>query len=63
MFGKDVEVQERDKDRYGRTVARVIVVGKDVSIELVKAGLAWHFKKYSKDPVLARQRWRPGGPR
>jgi len=26
----------------------------DVSVELVKAGLAWHYKQYSKDPVLAK---------
>ena len=25
-----------------------------MSLELVKAGLAWHFKRYSTDPVLAQ---------
>lgn len=34
-------------------VARVAVAEQDVSLELIKAGLAWHFKKYSSDPVLA----------
>jgi micrococcal nuclease len=54
VFGKQVEVLERDTDKYGRTVARVIVDGMDVSVELVRAGLAWHYKQYSKDPVLAK---------
>jgi micrococcal nuclease len=53
VFGKDVKVKEYNLDRYGRTVARVYVQGRDVSLELVKAGLAWHYKKYSSDPVLA----------
>jgi endonuclease YncB( thermonuclease family) len=53
VFGKDVEVKEYYPDRYGRMVARILVGGQDVSLELVKAGLAWHFKRYSSDPVLA----------
>ena len=53
VFGKDVQVKEVTLDRYGRIVARVYVDGKDTSLELVKAGLAWHFKRYSSDPILA----------
>lgn len=53
VYGKDVEVKEYNRDIYRRTVARVYIGGQDVSLELVKAGLAWHFKKYSSDPVLA----------
>lgn len=54
VFGKDVEVKEYNLDRYGRIVARVYVQGEDVSLELIKAGLAWHFKKYSSDAALAK---------
>ena len=53
VYGKDVEVKEYGRDIYRRIVARVYVEGKDLCLELVKAGLAWHFKKYSSDPVLA----------
>jgi len=52
-FGKEVTVDVRDVDRYGRLVARVSVGAQDVSVALVRAGLAWHFTKYSRDPVLA----------
>ena len=48
-----VTVKVKEPDRYGRLVARVIAEGKDVSHELVKAGLAWHFKKYSSERELA----------
>jgi len=54
VFGKNVEIYQKDIDKYGRTVARIIVNGKDVSLELVKAGLAWHYKEYSSDPELAK---------
>lgn len=53
VFGKDVQVNELSRDRYGRMVAKVYVGNLDVCLELVKAGLAWHFKRYSSDPVLA----------
>ncbi len=53
VFGKHVHILPKEKDRYGRLVARVQVEGKDVSLELVKAGLAWHYKRYSSDPGLA----------
>jgi endonuclease YncB( thermonuclease family) len=47
VFGKEVQIKEYYPDRYGRMVARVAVAEQDVSLELIKAGLAWHFKKYS----------------
>jgi len=54
VFGKDVEVKEDNLDMYGRMVAKVYVEGRDLCLELVRAGLAWHYKRYSSDPVLAK---------
>ena len=51
--GKSVTVIEKEKDEYGRTVARIFIDGRDVSVELLKAGLATHFKKYNPDWLLA----------
>ena len=53
VFGRVVTVDVRDIDRYGRLVARVSVDRQDVSLALVRAGLAWHFTRYSADPQLA----------
>ena len=53
VFGKVVDVRVQDVDRYGRLVARVQIGGSDLSLGLVQAGLAWHYKQYSTDPVLA----------
>jgi micrococcal nuclease len=51
-FQKQVIVDVETKDRYGRTVGRVYVQGVDVSAELVRQGLAWVYRKYTKDQKL-----------
>jgi endonuclease YncB( thermonuclease family) len=52
IFGRTVDVDVRDMDRYGRLVARVTVDGRDVSLALVQAGLAWYFTRSSRDVRL-----------
>lgn len=51
--GKTVDVIAKERDAYGRTAARVFVDGRDVSAELLKAGLATHYRKYNSDWLLA----------
>jgi micrococcal nuclease len=54
IAGEVVRVIIRDKDRYGRFVADVYQGdGVHVNAEIVKAGFAWHFTRYSDDPELA----------
>jgi micrococcal nuclease len=53
VFGKVVHVEVRDIDRYGRTVGRVVIDGRDASLEQVRGGLAWHYTRYSRDATLA----------
>lgn len=49
-FGKLVMIQHSSKrDRNGRLIGVIIVAGSNLNQELVRAGLAWHFKKYSTD--------------
>jgi micrococcal nuclease len=52
-FAKNVSVEVRDIDRYGRLVGRVFADRQDVSLAIVRAGFAWHYKQYSSDPALA----------
>jgi endonuclease YncB( thermonuclease family) len=52
-MGQPVEVYIEDRDRYGRTVARLEAGGVDVCRQMVADGLAWHFTRYSDDPALA----------
>ncbi len=55
-FGKVVRVRPHNKDRYGRTVADVVLPdGRVLNRELVRAGFAWWFHKYApRDTRLAR---------
>lgn len=46
VFGKQVNVDLGKTDRYGRSVGKVIVGGVDANLEQVRAGYAWHYKKY-----------------
>ncbi|MFX0200221.1 MAG: thermonuclease family protein [Candidatus Hodarchaeota archaeon] len=49
-FGKEVTVRIQTTDRYGRAVGVVVLPdGKNLNWELVGAGLAWWYRKYSPD--------------
>ena len=53
-FGKFVTVKTVKIDRYGRSVSRVALPDRrDVSTEMIRAGYAWHYKKYSNDKALS----------
>ena len=53
-FGRPVTVRPFGKDRYGRVLGDVVLPGGRVlNEELVAAGMAWHYTRYSKDATLA----------
>ena len=54
VAGKVVKIWPTDTDRYGRIVAFIFVGDKNLNKELLSSGLAWHYKKYSRDPELAK---------
>ena len=53
-FNKEVRVKKTGEDKYGRTLAFVYVGEVCVNEELLKQGMAWHYKYYNHDPGLAR---------
>jgi endonuclease YncB( thermonuclease family) len=54
VFGAHVTARVDTKDRYGRYVASVLLQnGKNLNYELLKSGLAWHYKQYSKSQIMA----------
>lgn len=52
VFGKDVTVVEKKKDRYGRTIGHVIVDGRDTNLAMLEAGMAWHYRQFSDNTRL-----------
>ncbi len=56
VFAKTVTVQALDQDRYGRTVGEVLLPdGRSLNRELVKAGFAWWYWRYSPDDETLAQ--------
>lgn len=56
VFGKDVEAVTYKQDRYGRTVATLMLGAQDINLAMVQAGLAWHYKRYAKEQPAAQAR-------
>ena len=50
VAGKTVNVTVLDIDRYGRSVGRIEIEGKEVAEEMLKSGLAWLYTSYCKIP-------------
>jgi len=53
IFDKQVSVQEKDTDRYGRIIGMVMIENVNVNEALLIAGLAWHYKYYDHNPQWA----------
>jgi endonuclease YncB( thermonuclease family) len=49
IFDKEVTVIYDKTDQYGRLVGKILAEGKDINLEQVKAGLAWHYKEYERE--------------
>ena len=53
-FSKIIQLEQNDEDSRGRKIAFAYLGdGRELSHEMVRAGLAWHFKKYNSDQDLA----------
>jgi endonuclease YncB( thermonuclease family) len=53
VFGKYVVVIAKTKDRYGRTVGHVLSDGRDINLEMLDEGMAWHYTDYDRNKRLA----------
>lgn len=51
-FRKQAEIRPSTRDRYGRTVARVVCAGTDANAAMVRAGRAWAYTRYLTDPQI-----------
>ena len=53
VFGKDVRVKYKSRDKYGRILGTIYVDGLDINLEMLRAGLAWHYKRFDSTPAYA----------
>ena len=55
IYLKTIKYVVTDTDRYGRSIAMIYYDedNKYLSAEIIKAGMGWHYKRYSKSKELA----------
>jgi endonuclease YncB( thermonuclease family) len=51
VIRRRVTVLVQSKDRYHRSVGKVLLAGADINLEMVREGLVWHYKHYAGDQV------------
>lgn len=53
-FNKEIRLEIHDTDSHGRIIAfSYLTDSTELSHEMIRSGLAWHFKKYNNDSDLA----------
>jgi len=52
--GKEVGVNYKTIDRYNRILGHVYADGAYINLEMLRSGMAWHFRKYSNDKEFRR---------
>ena len=52
---RDALIEPRKRDRFGREVSLVRVGSTDMSFAQLEAGMAWHFKRYSREQPAAER--------
>ena len=53
--GKLIGIKVQENSENGRSMVRAYTPkGKDISAEMLKSGLAWHFRKYDKSAIYSQ---------
>jgi micrococcal nuclease len=51
---KELRITWKSKDNFERLLAQVYVGDMHINSEMLKSGMAWHFKRYNKSETLAK---------
>lgn len=54
IAGKEVSVEWKKKDQYGRVLGEIFVGELNVNLQMVKDGYAWHYKHFDKTESYAQ---------
>ena len=49
IYKHEVNVKYKKLDKYKRKVGKVIFEGKDICLQMIADGMAWHYKDYEKE--------------
>ncbi len=53
VFRKEVRLQGKKTDRWGRLIRGVYIGDRCINIEMIREGYAWHYKEFSKTQAYA----------
>jgi endonuclease YncB( thermonuclease family) len=60
VFAKTVTVETNKRDKYKRSVGKVLMDGVDANLVQVQRGFAWHYKAYEREqPAIDRKVYAP----
>ena len=54
VAGQEVRVAWSKRDKYNRILGTVYANGEEVNLEMLKAGYAWHYKRFDSTPAYAQ---------
>ena len=55
-FARSVAIEWRKRDRYDRVVAKVTLEGRDIALEMLTLGMAWHYTRFEAEQPVADRR-------
>lgn len=53
LLDKKIRLEWNKRDAYGRIIGKILISGHDVSLEMIRAGFAWHYKQYEGEQSVA----------
>lgn len=51
-YDRTAQIEWNKLDRYGRVIGKVLVNERDVNLEQIHRGCAWHYKQYQNEQAL-----------
>ncbi|MDX1584313.1 MAG: thermonuclease family protein [Thermoanaerobaculia bacterium] len=58
LRGEQIRVMPRGRDRYDRIIAQLVVNDRDVGLQQIEEGFAWHYRRYADEqPSDERDRY------
>ena len=49
IYQREITVEYKKQDRYKRKVGKIILGNQDICLQMIKDGMAWHYKDYEKE--------------
>lgn len=49
IYKKEVSVEYKKLDKYKRIVGKVTLDERDICLQMIRDGMAWHYKEYAKE--------------